>query len=92
MKKAIIRGLGITRIQRGIHLDERVVEEAEEFLKQKGYADPKRVDFVEFSRRASEEGFRVMGETNEIQVEEMTFMQGYGVSKNGECFYVTIVN
>ena len=73
-------------------IDQRIVEQSENFLRQKGHEHPVRVDFVEFSRRAAEEGFRIMDETNEIQVEGMRLMQGYGVTKNGECVYVTLVN
>ncbi len=77
---------------RAVVIEDKVLDQAEKFLKQRGYENPVRVDFVEFSRRASEEGFKVMDETNEIEVNGIVFLQGYGVNKDGGCVYVTLIN
>lgn len=73
-------------------IDKEIIKEAESFLREKGYSNLKRVDFVEFSRYCSREDFVRGDDVNQIEIGGMKFDQAYGVAKNGECIYIAIIN
>lgn len=72
-------------------INRKIIKEAERFLREKGYDNPERVDFVEFSRYCSKVDFVKGDEINLIEIGVMRFDQVYGITKDGACIYVATI-
>ena len=66
-----------------------IIREVLEFLAERGYENPRMVDFREFSEHMNKEENFQRG-VNTFNVGPLTFDQAYGITKEGESVYVAI--